>query len=801
MIRKGSIIFCCLSCLFLFSFCDNKEAESKLKLWYETPASEWMQAVPIGNGRLGAMIYGGIETETIALNEITFWSGQPDENQELPCGKEKLTEIRKLFFDGKLKEGNEMAARYLSGQPHSFGSHLPVGDLKFTFSYPNDQISDYKRTLDIENALSTVTFKANNINYKREYFCSNPDDILVTKFSADSKSCVSFDLSLDLLQEADIETKGDELVFSGQVSFPKQGPGGVKFYGKIKIQLIGGDIQSEKDRLKVINADEAIVWVDIHTDYKKPDFEQKCNQSIEKIASKNYNDVKQNHVEDYTNLFSRVELYLGESEADNLPTDERWRRVKEGKPDAGLDALFFQYGRYLLISCSRENSPLPANLQGLWNDNLACNMPWTCDYHLDINTEQNYWAANITNLHECNTPLFNYIEDLSIAGEKTAMKVYGSPGWVAHTVANVWGYTAPGQGITWGLHPTGGVWLATHLWEHYLYTKDADFLREKAYPLLKKSAVFFQDYLVQNPHNGYMMTGPSNSPENSFMFEGADLALSMMPTGDKVLLSELYNACIQSSEILGVDKEFAEQLKNNLKKFPAYQISKNGALQEWFEDYEEAHPNHRHTTHLLSLYPFSQITLEKTPDLAKAAEQTIKNRLSAEGWEDTEWSRANMICLYARLKQPQEAYTSVKMLQQNLMRENLLTISPPGIAMAEEDIFVFDGNQAGIAGMTEMLLQNHQGYIEFLPALPDEWKMGYFKGLCVKGGAEVDLRWKDGAVQNALIKATADNTFSLRIPSGSGPVKILKNGESMLSNNSEILTVDLRKGDSLELMY
>lgn len=298
-----------------------------------------------------------------------------------------------------------------------------------------------------------------------------------------------------------------------------------------------------------------------------------------------------------------------------------------------------------------------------------------------------------------------------------------------------------------------------------------------------------------------MMTGPSNSPENSFLFDGSDIALSMMPTGDKVLLTELYTACIQSSQILGIDKEFAEQLRINLEKIPPFQINKNGALQEWFEDYEEAHPNHRHTTHLLSVYPFSQITLDETPDLAKAAEQTIKNRLSAEGWEDTEWSRANMICLYARLKDAEEAYKSINMLQRDFARENLLTISPPGIAMAEEDIFVFDGNEAAIAGMAEMLLQNHQGYIEFLPALPTEWKTGYFRGLCIKGGAEIDLKWKDKVVQYAKVHATADNTFSIKLPAKAS-AKITKNGQLTDTEITDgVITIDLKKNEYLEINY
>ena len=360
-------------------------------------------------------------------------------------------------------------------------------------------------------------------------------------------------------------------------------------------------------------------------------------------------------------------------------------------------------------------------------------MPWTCDYHLDINTQQNYWATNVTNLAECNTPLFNYIEYLAKAGEKTAAKVYGSPGWVAHTVTNVWGYTAPGEWPGWGLFPAAGTWIALHLWEHYNYTLDKGFLVNKAYPLLRKNAEFFLDYMVTDPVSGYLMTGPCTSPENSFRYKGDVLSLSMMPTCDRVFVYELFSSCISASEILGGDAEFRKSLKAALAKLPPLKIGKTGEVQEWFYDYEKAIPNHRHTTHLTSLYPFSQISPERTPELAMAAAKTIQYRLDAPGWEDVEWSRANMINFFARLKEPEKALNSINILLKDLTRENLLTISVAGIAGANYDIFVLDGNEAAASGIAEMLIQSHEDYIEFLPALPAEWKTGYYKGAMCQG--------------------------------------------------------------------
>ena len=769
------------------------------KLWYEQPADEWMKSVPLGNGRIGAMVFGGVETETVALNEITMWSGQPDAFQERPLGKEMLDKIRQLFFDGKYAEGNRIVSEFMAGVPHSFGSHVPTGDLKMKFHYTSGSVSYYKRELRLNNAINTVTYKVGNITYTREYFCSNPDDALIIRLTASKAKALTFDLSLDMLRESVFNTTNNSIEFSGKVSFPKQGPGGVNFMGKVGVNAKDGKITASKDQISIDGATSVTIVIDLRTDFANKQYKDDCISTVNKVLAQDYTILKNKHVKDYSNLYKRVDLFLGKSEFDNLPTDKRWGRVKAGSNDIGLDALFFQYARYLHIAASRENSPLPANLQGIWNDNLACNMGWTNDYHLDINTQQNYWLANIGNLHETNVPLFSYIKDLSVHGQKTAKNTYGARGWLANTIANVWGYTPSGQGVGWGLFPLAGTWIASHLWSHYNYTLDKDFLRNQAYPILKSNAEFLLDYMVQDPKTGYMVTGPSTSPENSFKYKGDEMSISMMPTCDRLLVYEALTSCIAASEILGLDEVFREEMQAALKKLPPIMIGRNGAIQEWFEDFEEAQPNHRHTTHLLGLYPFSQISPVKTPELAAAARKTIEYRLAAPNWEDVEWSRANMICLYARLFDPQKAYESVVQLQREFTRENLLTISPEGIAGAPYDIFIYDGNEAGGAGIAEMLVQSHEGYIEFLPALPSQWNTGYFKGLCVRGGAEVDLTWKDGKVEKAMVKASVDNTFAIKVPEGIAP-RFSKNGKAIaLKQEDGLVHFSLKKGDVIEV--
>ena len=772
------------------------------ELWYAQPAKVWMESLPIGNGRLGAMTYGGIEEEKLALNESTMWSGQYNENQNKPFGREKMNQLRKLFFEGKLSEGNRIAGDNLHGNQTSFGTHLPIGDLKMQFIYPEGKVTGYRRSLSLDEAVSSVSFNSGGVNYKREYFATNPDNVLVLRLTADKQKSITMNMGLDLMRQADLSVEDNQLVFTGKVDFPLHGPGGVCFEGRIAVLADNGEVKMEQSGVGIKEADAVTLIVDVRTDYKSPDYKTLCADGVKKAAAKSYDELKQAHIKDYNTLYNRVSIHFGQDANRALPTDVRWKQVKEGKTDTGLDALFFQYGRYLTIASSRENSPLPIALQGFFNDNKACNMGWTNDYHLDINTEQNYWAANVGNLAECNAPLFTYIKDLAHHGAKTAEVVYGCKGWTAHTTANVWGYTPASSTIIWGLFPMASSWIASHLWTQYEFTQDKQYLAETAYPLLKGNAQFILDFLAKDPKSGYLMTGPSISPENWFRTAGGEeMVASMMPACDRELAYEILSNCVRASEILDTDREFADSLRTAIAQLPPIQLRANGAIREWFEDFEEAHPNHRHTSHLLALYPFSQITLEKTPELAEAARKTIENRLSAENWEDTEWSRANMICMYARLKDAQEAYKSVQLLQGKLSRENLMTVSPGGIAGAEGDIYSFDGNPAGTAGMAEMLIQNHEGYVEFLPCLPVEWKDGSFKGLCLKGGAEATAEWTNAVINKASLKATADQVLKVKIPQGK-KYRVLLNGKEAIANPDAkgLITVDMKRGDLLELL-
>ena len=772
------------------------------ELWYAQPAKVWMESLPIGNGRLGAMTYGGIEEEKLALNESTMWSGQYNENQNKPFGREKMNQLRKLFFEGKLSEGNRIAGDNLHGNQTSFGTHLPIGDLKMQFIYPEGKVTDYRRSLSLDEAVSSVSFNSGGVNYKREYFATNSDNVLVLRLTADKQKSITMNMGLDLMRQADLSVENNQLVFTGKVDFPLHGPGGVCFEGRIAVLADNGEVKMEQSGVSIKEADAVTLIVDVRTDYKSPDYKTLCADGVEKAAVKSYDELKQAHIKDYNTLYNRVSIHFGQDANRAMPTDVRWKQVKEGKTDTGLDALFFQYGRYLTIASSRENSPLPIALQGFFNDNKACNMGWTNDYHLDINTEQNYWAANVGNLAECNAPLFTYIKDLAHHGAKTAEVVYGCKGWTAHTTANVWGYTPASSTIIWGLFPMAGSWIASHLWTQYEFTQDKQYLAETAYPLLKGNAQFILDFLAKDPKSGYLMTGPSISPENWFRTAGGEeMVASMMPACDRELAYEILSNCVRASEILDTDREFADSLRTAIAQLPPIQLRANGAIREWFEDFEEAHPNHRHTSHLLALYPFSQITLEKTPELAEAARKTIENRLSAENWEDTEWSRANMICMYARLKDAQEAYKSVQLLQGKLSRENLMTVSPGGIAGAEGDIYSFDGNPAGTAGMAEMLIQNHESYVEFLPCLPVEWKDGSFKGLCLKGGAEATAEWTNAVINKASLKATADQVLKVKIPQGK-KYRVLLNGKEAIANPDAkgLITVDMKRGDLLELL-
>lgn len=735
-------------------------ASTNEKLWYDAPAQEWMQAIPMGNGRLSAMVYGDDSHERVALNEISMWSGSPDSTSNDLCGPEALARMRDAFFNNDPVKGNQLGDKYLNGRMTSFGTHVPAGDLVIDFTLDPSKTTDYSRSLDLSQAVTTVSFNNNGVRYTRQYITSYPDDILAIQCSASRKGAINATIGTDLLQKAAISTSSDGLTFNGKVEFPMHGPGGVNFCGKVKAIPTGGTTTTTDSTYIIKGADSLLLLLDLRTDYNTSDYAAKADATVNNAASQSFNELLLRHLADYQALYNRMSVDLGDSPLADLPTDQRLKRIAAGEKDPSFDALFFQYGRYMLISSSRPSGmPLCANLQGIWNDNGACNMPWTCDYHLDINTQQNYWSANRVNLAECNVPLFSYLGLLADHGRDAARKIYGCRGWVAHTVCNAWGYTAPGWGVGWGMNVTGGAWLATHLWSHYLYTHDKEYLRSTAYPILRESAQFFSDYMVRDPRSGYLMTGPSISPENGYKGPGGEnLSLSMMPTIDRSMVHNIYTACIESARILGIDDDFTRKLRNDILLLPPLATDSDGLLCEWLDPVKRSDPSHRHSSHIHALFPLNQISYSRQPELIDACRKSLDTQTSDPAWEDTEWSTANMLCFRARTKEGDAAYKWLHNLYRRFMRENLMTVSPTGVAGAEYDIFSFDATEGAVAGMCEMLLQSYDGFLEFLPALPASWPAGNVKGLCAEGGITVDLSWENGQPKEVTLLATAEDT-------------------------------------------
>lgn len=737
-------------------------ADSKPALVYSRPSAKWMGALPLGNGRLGAMVYGGTDVETIALNEVTMWSGQPDPEANNLCGPDRLREMREAFLSGDYKRGNDLGWQYLCGHGKSFGTNLPFGDLLIETG--GGDVSGYRCELALDEAVARVGFVCGGTRFSREYFASNPAQALVVRYTADKAHALSATVSMRMLRHSEVTARANQIDITGDARFDKNGEGGVRFRGIVRVMADGGSVRAVGDRLVVDRADAMTIIVDIRTDFQNLNYRSQCLNTVETAASRTYDELKREHVADFKAIFDRMDIDLGRPTTDANTTDEMFAEAHKGLSNPAFDALFFQYGRYMQISSSRENSPLPSNLQGIWNDNLACNMPWTCDYHLDINIQQNYWSANIANMAETNAPLFTYIGLLAKYGSVTARKMYGCGGWVAHTINNVWGDTAPGSACSWAMNVTAGAWMATHLWTHYEYTLDKDYLREVGYPLLKETAQFFVDYMVEDPKTGYLLSGPSISPENGFRGgDGRGYSLSMMPTIDRAVIYDIYNACIQSAKILGIDDDFSRRLQRDIKKLPPLRLLDNGELAEWYLDVVRDDPSHRHASHLLALYPFGQISPFKTPGLAEGCRLFLENQTSHANWEDTEWTRGNNINFYARLLDGEKAYESLKGLYTGFMRENLMTVSPAGIAGAESDIFSFDATEAAVAGVCEMLLQSYDGMLNFLPALPKAWKSGSIKGVCARGGIEADFAWKNRKVVSATLRSRVDQTVNVRV--------------------------------------
>jgi alpha-L-fucosidase 2 len=735
----------------------------RAELWYAKPAERWLQALPLGNGNQGAMIYGGVQEERIALSDSSAWSGAPGEHEVNPEARTHLDEIRQLIFAGKYSEATKVARKYLPGRGRNFGTNLPLPDLLVEFGNMPGEGTGYRRALNLDTATASISFEMEGKRYKREAFATHAHRLIVYRIAHPASFQLHFAKSP---LPATVQPLGNRLIMSGRAVETKHSDGksGVDFEIHVEVIPQGGHTKTIEDTVHVENCAAATVLIAIGTSFRGSDAAEICQKNLRSARTLSYSALKAAHIADYAPLFRRMTLVLGDPMHDT-PTDVRRQAVAKGASDPALHALFVQYGRYLTIAGSRADSALPLALQGIWNDGLAAAMGWTDDFHLDINTEQNYWAAEVCNLSECQQPLFRFLESLRIAGQRTAREMFGAPGWVAHTITNPWGYTAPGD-IGWGNFPTAGVWISLQLWEHYRFTRDTQFLKAVAFPVLHDAAEFFLATMVTEPTHGWLVTGPSESPENGFRDPNGGIANdSMMPTIDRVMLFALFSMCERACKDLGIEPEFAERVQNARAKLPPLQIGRHGQLQEWLFDFEDAYPNHRHTSHLTSLYPEAQVDVRGTPELARAAEVTVQRRIDAPDWEQTEWGRGNFMAYYARLLKGDEAVRYLNDLLTHATADNLLTFSQGGVAGAEDNIFAIDGNTAAAAAVAEMLLQSQRDEIELLPALPKTWPDGEVRGLCARGGYTVDIVWQSGRLVSAAVHSRFGGTLPVRYDS------------------------------------
>lgn len=738
-------------------------------LWYNKPATTWSEGLPVGNGRIGAVVLSDIDKETWSFNEITFWSGRSEPSPKVYGGRAAIMEMQTRYLNGDFAGGKVLAEKYLQPPKQNYGTNLIVAKIHLEFDQPA-MPSNFRRELNLNEAVATCQYILGGHNYRRETFVSHPQQILVSKISTDSPQGLSLALSISSENPDFIVTSTkDTLEFQAHAleNVHSDGTCGVRGRGIVKISLLGGSAQSQDGRLTVKNATSILVYVTFNTDFRhaNSDWMLLALAQLKDAQTRTHKQLKTDHMIDHQSLYGRVAIDLGKNKNSSLPTNERQSRFKASVfDDPSLFALYFQYGRYLTISGTRTNSPLPLHLQGLWNDGEANRMNWSCDYHLDINTQMNYFLTEMSNLSECHIPLMNYIENLAKDGKSTAEQFYGSPGWVAHVFSNVWGFTDPGWETGWGLNVTGGLWIATHMIEHYEYTQDKQFLVKQAFPALKKSAEFYLDYMVIEPVSGHLVTGPSASPENSFFTRDAndgEHQLCLAPTVDIVLIRDLFNFLIKAARLLNMDAEFSSRLEEALAKLPPLKIGKKGQLQEWLEDYEEAQPDHRHLSHTIALCRSGQITPRHSPELAESVRVTLANRQARVDLEDIEFTAALFGLNFTRLNDGEAALEHVGHLIGDLSFDNLLSYSKAGVAGAENSIFVIDGNFGGAAVVGEMLLRSSNSEIDLLPALPKKWPTGSVKALRARGNLEFDIEWQDGKLTVATLKAFSPGSVTL----------------------------------------
>ncbi|QOD61756.1 glycoside hydrolase family 95 protein [Polaribacter haliotis] len=767
---------------------ENTEDYNSLKLWYKQPAlasavdspngwkddPEWLKSLPLGNGALGAMVFGDVNKERIQLNEESMWSGSPN-NDDNPAAFPAQAEIRKLLFEGKYKEATLLTQQTQvcvgHGSGHGNGAEVPfgcfqtMGDLWIDFN-KNSDYEDYNRELDLDDAVVRVSYKQDGVNYKREIFVSEPDQVMVVKLTADTPGKISFKSTMSRPEKFETSANGDQLIMKGALSDGKGGTN-LEYLTRLSAVNKNGSIKYEGKNLIVENADEVTLFLTASTDYllefptyKGRDYKNITETNLQKAKKTSYKELLKRHKNEYQKYYKRVDFKITSSALDTIPTDVRLKNVRAKKEDLRMVELLFQYGRYLLISSSRPGT-LPANLQGIWANKIQT--PWNGDFHTDVNIQMNYWLAESTNLGEMHLPLFDLMETLKDAGKSTAKIHYNADGWVLHPITNAWGFTAPGEESSWGMHLGGGAWLTTHLMEHYYYTLDKKFLEER-FPILKTSTQFYLDWLIPDPKTGELISGPSVSPENSFLApDGSNSKICMAPSHDQQVIWQLFKNYIDASEALGINDELLQKVKKAQQNLAQTQIGSDGRLMEWQEEFKELEPGHRHISHLFALHPGYQIDVVKTPVYAEAARKSLDYRIE-NGGGHTGWSAAWLINQYARLGDGENANKSLKTVLSKSTSPNLFGLHPP---------FQMDANFGTSSGIAEMLLQSQSGEIRLLPALPNDWKDGYVKGLSARGGFVVDLSWKVGKLE------------SVRVFSKNGGACILEHNGKQISIETE----------------